>query len=157
MWSYQRKTESYFHSDLRTNLWLNIHDICIWSWEVRTASGCSCLLSQLSRNYLDLLFILGVNMETNIFQVKLLNIFLMVCSHFHKKSTKYVPTLLGQRFYRLTRLQYLKFIDAIHFLFLPSCNFPNFKDDYLLVIWHITSRLLNFSRYYQVFLFFIFC
>lgn len=152
MWSYQRKTESYFHSDLHTNLWLKIHDICIWSWEVRTASGCYCLLSQLSRNYLDLFFILGVNMETSIFQVKLLNIFLMVCSHFHEKFTKYIPTLLGQRFYRLTRLQYLKFIDiAIHFLFfsfffLLSCNHPNFKDDYLLVIWHITSRLLIFSR-----------
>ena len=31
-------------------------------------------------------------------------------------------------------LEYLKFIDAIHFLFLPSCNFPNFKDDYLDII-----------------------
>lgn len=95
MCSYQRKTESYFHSDLHLNLWLKIHDTCIWLWEVRTASGCYCLLSQLSRNYLDLLFILGVNMEMNIFQVKLLDIFLMVCSHFsfHKEFTKYVPTL----------------------------------------------------------------
>lgn len=150
------------------NLWLKIHDICIWLWEVRTASGYYCLLSQFSRNYLDLLFILGVNMAMNIFQVKLLNIFLMVqvklldiflmvCSHFrfHKKFTKYLPTSSGPKIISFdpswiskiwcSSWSISQFVFFFSF-FLLSCNHTNFKDDYLLVIWHTTSRLLIFSR-----------